>query len=89
MKIYAIICHKLVLTQFWSKVVSWRFEITTDVMRMCNVYQADSIGEIIAHLKNKCFHQCYLSSIQSRGVIIIIKGKVSVSKLRVHTAMHY
>ena len=31
MKIYALICHKLVLTQFWPKVVSWRFEITTDV----------------------------------------------------------
>ena len=30
MKIYALICHKLVLTQFWPKVVSWRFEITTD-----------------------------------------------------------
>ena len=64
------------------------FEHFSVLMRMCNVYQADSIGEIIAHLKNKCFHQCYLSSIQSRGVIIIIKGKVSVSKLRVHTAMH-
>ena len=30
MKIYAIICHKLDLTQFWPKVVSWRFEIATD-----------------------------------------------------------
>ena len=30
MKIYALICHELVLTQFWPKVVSWRFEITTD-----------------------------------------------------------
>ena len=30
MKIYALMCHKLVLTQFWPKVVSWRFEITTD-----------------------------------------------------------
>ena len=30
MKIYALICHKLDLTQFWPKVVSWRFEITTD-----------------------------------------------------------
>ena len=33
MKIYALICHNLVLTQFWPKVVSWRFEITTDVVR--------------------------------------------------------
>ena len=32
MKIYALICHKLDLTQFWPKVVSWRFEITTDDM---------------------------------------------------------
>ena len=32
MKIYALICHKLDLTQFWPKVVSWRFEITTDEM---------------------------------------------------------
>ena len=30
MKIYALICHNLVLTQFWPRVVSWRFEITTD-----------------------------------------------------------
>ena len=30
MKIYAYICHNLVLTQFWPKVVSWRFEITAD-----------------------------------------------------------
>ena len=30
MKIYALICHKLDLTQFWPEVVSWRFEITTD-----------------------------------------------------------
>ena len=30
MKIYAYICHNFVLTQFWPKVVSWRFEITTD-----------------------------------------------------------
>ena len=30
MKIYALICHEMVLTQFWPKVVSWRFEITTD-----------------------------------------------------------
>ena len=30
MKIYAIICQKLDLTQFLPKVVSWRFEITTD-----------------------------------------------------------
>ena len=30
MKIYALICHKLNLTQFWPKVASWRFEITTD-----------------------------------------------------------
>ena len=32
MKIYALICQKLILTQFWPKVVSWRFEITTDEM---------------------------------------------------------
>ena len=32
MKIYALICHKLDLTQFWPKVVSWRFEITNDVL---------------------------------------------------------
>ena len=30
MKICSLICHKLVLTQFWPKVVSWRFEITND-----------------------------------------------------------
>ena len=30
MKIYALISHNLVLTQFWPKVVSWRFEKTTD-----------------------------------------------------------
>ena len=30
MIIYALICHKLDLTQFWPEVVSWRFEITTD-----------------------------------------------------------
>ena len=28
MKIYASISYNLVLTQFWLKVVSWRFEIT-------------------------------------------------------------
>ena len=33
MKIYALISRKLVLTQFWPKVVSWRFEITTDEFR--------------------------------------------------------
>ena len=26
MKIYSLICHKLVLTQFWPKIVSWKFE---------------------------------------------------------------
>ena len=30
MKIYALIFHKLDLTQFWPKVVSWRFETTND-----------------------------------------------------------
>ena len=30
MKIYALICHKLDLNQFWPKVVSWRFDVTTD-----------------------------------------------------------
>ena len=34
MKIYALICHKLDLTQFWPKVVSWRFEITTDELAL-------------------------------------------------------
>ena len=34
MKIYALICHKLVLTQLWLKVVSWRLEITTDELDM-------------------------------------------------------
>ena len=32
MKIYALIYHKLALTQLWPKVVSWRFEKTTDVL---------------------------------------------------------
>ena len=32
MKIYVPIRHKLDLTQFRPKVVSWRFEITTDVI---------------------------------------------------------
>ena len=36
MKIFALICHKLDLTQFWPKVVSWRFEITTD--ELCLFY---------------------------------------------------
>ena len=30
MKIYAQICHELNLTQFWPKVVSWKFDITPD-----------------------------------------------------------
>ena len=33
MKIFTLICHKLVLTRFWPRVVSWRFEITTDEIR--------------------------------------------------------
>ena len=32
MNIYAFICPKLVLTQFWPKIVSWRFKITTDAL---------------------------------------------------------
>ena len=35
MKIYASICHDLVLTHFWPKVVSWRFEISTDENPQC------------------------------------------------------
>ena len=38
MKIYALICHKLVLTQLWPKVVSWRFEKNTDVLLLLSTY---------------------------------------------------
>ena len=38
MKIYTSICYNLVLTQFWPKVVSWRFEITTDEMQYSQSY---------------------------------------------------
>ena len=43
MKMYALIYHKLALTQLWPKVVSWRFEKTTDelyvkISLFCKLY---------------------------------------------------
>ena len=45
MKIYALICHKLDLTQFWPEVVSWRFEITTDEISLTHhfVFESDNL----------------------------------------------
>ena len=39
MKIYALICLKLDLTQFWPKVVSWTFEINTDELSQSGCHQ--------------------------------------------------
>ena len=35
MKVYTRIFYKWVLSQFWPKVVSWIFEITTDELCLC------------------------------------------------------
>ena len=44
MKIYALICQKVVLTQFWPRVVSWRFEITTDVLALVGVIKNPTLS---------------------------------------------
>ena len=45
MKIYALISRKLVLTQFWPKVVSWRFEITTDALTLASEHLLWLVGD--------------------------------------------
>ena len=55
MKIYALICHKLDLTQFWPKLVSWRFDVTTDeVLKVDVLFMQFSIltlfsGKMLPH----------------------------------------
>ena len=53
MKIYALICHKLVLTQLWPKVVSWRFEKTTDVLPVSTL--KDSTWVFCTSYTHVCF----------------------------------
>ena len=47
MKIYTSICNNLVLTQFWPKEVSWRFEITTDELTSRSTFRDKHITTLI------------------------------------------